>query len=201
MGLFTINAVSIAEKMSIVMLSMALLYFAYLFIGGGLTGDEMKRVVVIIVLFFFATVFWAAFEQAPTSLNLFARDYTDRTIGGWEMPTLWLQSFNSLFVIALAPVFAALWTSLGRRNRDLSSPAKFAFGFCDGPPRMFGTRMRFFEVFGPRCTVIAVDDIKTDNNFARAVHEWAEANGREVRILGRAAMIVKKQEIPQQEAA
>ena len=127
-GLFSINAVSIAEKMSIVMLSLALLYFAYLFIGGGLTGDEMKRVAVIIVLFFFATVFWAAFEQAPTSLNLFARDYTDRTIGGWEMPTLWLQSFNSFFVIALAPVFAALWTTLGARGRDFSSPAKFAFG-------------------------------------------------------------------------
>jgi POT family proton-dependent oligopeptide transporter len=127
-GMFTINAVSIAEKMSMVMLGLALLYFAYLFIGGGLTKDEMKRVAVIIVLFFFATVFWAAFEQAPTSLNLFARDYTDRTIGGWEMPTLWLQSFNSFFVIALAPVFAALWTTLGRRNRDLSSPAKFSFG-------------------------------------------------------------------------
>ena len=127
-GMFTINAVSIAEKMSMVMLGLALAYFAYLFIGGGLTGDEMKRVAVIIVLFFFATVFWAAFEQAPTSLNLFARDYTDRTIGGWEMPTLWLQSFNSFFVIALAPVFAALWTTLGRRNRDFSSPAKFSFG-------------------------------------------------------------------------
>jgi POT family proton-dependent oligopeptide transporter len=126
--MFNINAVSIAERMSIVMLTLALLYFAYLFIGGGLTGHEMKRVAVIIVLFFFATVFWAAFEQAPTSLNLFARDYTDRTIGGWEMPTLWLQSFNSLFVIALAPVFAALWTTLGSRGRDLSSPAKFAFG-------------------------------------------------------------------------
>jgi POT family proton-dependent oligopeptide transporter len=127
-GLLTINPVSIAERMSVVMLGLALLYFAYLFVGGGLTGDEKKRVAVIVVLFLFATVFWAAFEQAPTSLNLFARDYTDRTIGGWEMPTLWLQSFNSFFVIALAPVFAALWTSLGRRNRDLSSPGKFSFG-------------------------------------------------------------------------
>jgi POT family proton-dependent oligopeptide transporter len=127
-GMFTIDAVSIAEKMSMIMLGLALAYFAYVFIAGGLTKDEMKRVAVIIVLFFFATVFWAAFEQAPTSLNLFARDYTDRVVLGWEMPTLWLQSFNSLFVIALAPVFAAIWTSLGKRNRDFSSPAKFAFG-------------------------------------------------------------------------
>ena len=127
-GLFAINAVWVAERMSMVMLTLALLYFAYLFFAGGLTGDEKKRTAVIVVLFFFATIFWAAFEQAPTSLNLFARDYTDRMIGGWEMPTLWLQSFNSFFVIAMAPVFAALWTTLGNRNRDFSSPAKFSFG-------------------------------------------------------------------------
>lgn len=81
-------------------------------------------------------------------------------------------------------------------------PNKFAFGFCDGPPRMWGTRMRFFEVFGERCTVIVVDDIKTDNNFALKVHTWAEANGRTVQILGRTAFI-QKAEFPalQQEAA
>lgn len=84
----------------------------------------------------------------------------------------------------------------------LGLPHKFAFGFCDGPPRMWGTRMRFFEVFGERCTVIAVDDIKTDNNFALKVHAWAEANGRTVQILGRAAFI-QRAESPalQQEAA
>ena len=158
-GLFTINAVSVAEKMSIVMLSLALLYFAYLFIGGGLTGDEMKRVAVIIVLFFFATVFWAAFEQAPTSLNLFARDYTDRNIGGWEMPTLWLQSFNSFFVIALAPVFAALWTSLGERNRDFSSPAKFAFGL-------------FFAGLGFLLMVPAAQHIVDGNGAVRVAMWW-----------------------------
>jgi hypothetical protein len=67
----------------------------------------------------------------------------------------------------------------------------FAFGFCDGPPRIYGMRMKFFEVFGPRCSVILVDDIKTDNGFAGQVREWAAANDREVRILGRAALITK----------
>jgi len=80
------------------------------------------------VLFIFATIFWSAFEQAPTSLNLFARDFTNRMVFGWEVPTLWLQSVNSLFVILLAPVFAAVWVALGRRGKDPSSPAKFAFG-------------------------------------------------------------------------
>jgi len=127
-GVVHINPVSLAEKMSLIMLALALLYFIYLFIGGGLTTDEKKRVAVIILLFFFATIFWAAFEQAPTSLNLFARDYTNRVVFGWEMPTLWLQAANSVFVIALAPVFAVVWVALGRRGKDPSSVAKFAWG-------------------------------------------------------------------------
>jgi POT family proton-dependent oligopeptide transporter len=127
-GLFSIDPVAVAERMTIVILSTALCYFAYLFFLARLTGDDKKRVGVIVVLFLFATVFWAAFEQAPTSLNLFARDYTDRVIFGWEMPTLWLQSVNSVFVIAFAPIFAAVWIALGNRGRDLSSPAKFSAG-------------------------------------------------------------------------
>ena len=129
-GIVPFNAVWVASRTSYVMLALALLYFAYLFFLGGLTGDEKKRVVVIIVLFFFSIVFWAAFEQAPTSLNLFAADYTDRRIGGWEMPILWLQAANSFFVIALAPVFAAIWMALGRRGRDPSHPAKFSFALA-----------------------------------------------------------------------
>jgi len=127
-GVIHINPVSLAEKMSLIMLALALVYFVYLFVGGGLTTEEKKRVVVIILLFFFATIFWAAFEQAPTSLNLFARDYTNRVVFGWEMPTLWLQAANSVFVIALAPVFAWVWIALGRRGKDPSSVAKFAWG-------------------------------------------------------------------------
>jgi proton-dependent oligopeptide transporter, POT family len=127
-GIIQVNAVWLAQRMSFVMLAMALAYFAYLFTLAGLSSDEKKRVGVVIVLFAFSTIFWSAFEQAPTSLNLFARDYTNRVVFGWEMPTLWLQSANSVFVIALAPVFAALWVSLGRRGRDLSSPGKFAIG-------------------------------------------------------------------------
>ena len=75
-----------------------------------------------------AVVFWAAFEQAPTSLNLFAKDFTDRNIFGWEMPTLWLQSVNSVFIVTLAPVMAWVWVTLGKRQLDPSSPAKFAGG-------------------------------------------------------------------------
>src|SRR5437868_4827447 len=127
-GLIHINAVSLAQKMTYVIVGSALLYFIYLFVAGGLTTEEKKRVVVIILLFVFAAIFWSAFEQAPTSLNLFARDFTNRVVFGWEMPTLWLQAANSVFVIVLAPVFAAVWIALGKRSRDPSSVAKFAWG-------------------------------------------------------------------------
>ena len=127
-GVIHIDPVSTAKKMSVIIVALALGYFIYLFVGGGLNSEEKKRVVVIILLFFFAAIFWSAFEQAPTSLNLFARDYTDRVVFGWEMPTLWLQAANSVFVIALAPVFAIVWVALGRRNKNPSSMGKFAWG-------------------------------------------------------------------------
>jgi proton-dependent oligopeptide transporter, POT family len=129
-GIITVNPVAVAERMSVTMATLGLLYFGYLFLLAGLTSDEKKRMAVIFALCLFSIVFWAAFEQAPTSLNLFARDFTDRTIFGWEMPTLWLQSANSFFVITLAPVFGVIWVALANRGIDLSSPAKFAFALA-----------------------------------------------------------------------
>lgn len=70
-------------------------------------------------------------------------------------------------------------------------PRKFALGFCDGPPRLYGTRMRFFDALGPRCSAIVVDDLNTDHAFASAVHQWAAQHGRTVTMFGRAAMLLK----------
>lgn len=86
-----------------------------------------------------------------------------------------------------APLTDELWYDV----ESLNLPNKFSLGFCDGPPRLCGSRMRFFEVFGHRCTAIAVDDITGDNNFAAAVQDWAAANGRDFQILGRAALLTK----------
>ena len=80
----------------------------------------------ILILFFAAQIFWALFEQAGSSVQLFADRLTDNSILGWTFPSAWWQSVNSVFVILLAPVFAWLWFRLGTRSP--SSPTKFALG-------------------------------------------------------------------------
>lgn len=127
-GILTINAPVVGTYLAYVLVGIATAYFLYLFIFGGLSGDEMRRVLVIAVLFIFAAIFWSAFEQTPTALNLFARDFTERTFGTFVVPATWFQSINSLFIIIFAPVVAAFWTFLGNRKIELSSPVKFAIG-------------------------------------------------------------------------
>lgn len=124
-GLYSFDPVAIAEYSTNTIIGLALAYFGYLFLFGGLDADERKRIAVIALLFVGAAAFWAAFEQAPTSLNLFARDFTDRNVFGFEIPATWMQSVNSFFVVTLAPVFAALWIALDKRGISPSSPAKF----------------------------------------------------------------------------
>ena len=127
-GIVRIDPRAVAGAMRNVILAAALLYFVYLFLFAGLDGDERRRIAVVLVLFVFAVVFWSAFEQQPTSLNLFARDFTDRRLLGWEVPTSWFQAAESTAVVLFAPLLAALWAGLARRGRDLSSPTKFALG-------------------------------------------------------------------------
>ena len=128
MGVISIDAQVVGTYLTYVLIAIAVLFFAYIFIFGGLDSDEMKRVGVIALLFVAAAIFWSAFEQAPTSLNLFAKDFTERNIGGWEIPATWFQSVNAMFIIILAPVFAGLWEKLGAKGKDPSSPFKFSFG-------------------------------------------------------------------------
>jgi len=91
-----------------------------------LTGDEKHRLIVIGILFVFSTLFWMAFEQAGSSLNLFAKSLTRNTIFGWAYPSSWLQSAGPIMVIIFAPIFSWLWLKL--QGRHPSSPAKFAYG-------------------------------------------------------------------------
>lgn len=103
-------------------------YFLYLFAFAGLDAAERRRLLVVLVLFVAASVFWSGFEQAGSSLNLFAERYTDRRLGSFEIPASWFQSLNSIFIIVFAPVLSALWLALARRERDPSALAKFVLG-------------------------------------------------------------------------
>jgi POT family proton-dependent oligopeptide transporter len=125
-GAIQASAEHLADGAGVIILATAIVYFGYQILGGGLAGDEKKRMGAISVLFLFAAIFWSGFEQAATSLNLFARDLTDRVVFGWEMPVSFLQAVNPFFIVAFAPVFALVWQRMGKRNP--SSPTKFGLG-------------------------------------------------------------------------
>jgi POT family proton-dependent oligopeptide transporter len=127
-GVLPINPVIAAERTGIVIALIAAAYFLYLFIAGDLSAGERKQLLALLILIIASAVFWAGFEQAGSSLNLFAARYTDRMVRGFEIPAGWFQSLNSWFVLLLAPAYASLWVGLARRNRNISTPVKFAIG-------------------------------------------------------------------------
>lgn len=101
-----------------------------------LTRDERHRILAIVVITLFVVFFWLAFEQAGSSLNLFAAHRTDRTVEGWlsrflpggRIPAAWFLAVNPFFILLLAPIVAALWRRLGPRAP--STPAKMALGLA-----------------------------------------------------------------------
>ncbi len=126
-GLITANPAPMAKSAAYVLVGMALAYFVYLLGFAGLDGVERRRIGVVAVMFVGCALFWSGFEQAGSSMNLFAQRHVDRMIGGFEIPAGWFQSVQPAFVILLAPLFSALWVGLARRNLDVAAPLKFAF--------------------------------------------------------------------------
>jgi POT family proton-dependent oligopeptide transporter len=92
----------------------------------GFTPQEWSRVAAIVIFFVFASLFWGAYEQAGSTLNLFADRYSTLAILGYTFPSSWLQSVQPVCVVLFAPIFAWLWRRLG--EHEPSSPAKFAYG-------------------------------------------------------------------------
>src|SRR6185503_19648013 len=91
-----------------------------------LNGQELRRVLVIFILFVFSILFWMTYEQAGSSLTLFADRLTETTILGWTYPSSWFQSVPAIFVIIFAPIIGAVWQKLA--DRQPSSPGKFTIG-------------------------------------------------------------------------
>jgi proton-dependent oligopeptide transporter, POT family len=130
LGWIPLEANTLAQAVSVLMVGMAVLYFAYLLFGAGLSLEERKRALVLVVLFLGSVLFWTGYEQAGSSLNLFAERYTDRAVELFHfiIPTEWFQSLNPAFIIIFAPALAWGWLALARRNLNPSAPAKFAIG-------------------------------------------------------------------------
>ena len=127
-GLISVEPRAFAENFAYFLTGVAGLYFIYLFVFAGLNSDERKNLLLLFVLFIGAAAFWSGFDQSASSLSIFARDYTNLTIGSFAMPIGWLQFANPILVVTFAPIFAGMWAYLGRVNMNPSLPLKFAIG-------------------------------------------------------------------------
>jgi POT family proton-dependent oligopeptide transporter len=126
MGAISLTILGFAQATGAIVVVVAIIYFASIIAFGCRDSVERQRVFVIFLLFLGAAMFWSGFEQAGSSMNIYARDLTDRVFFGWEVPTTWLQSVNPVFIILLAPVIGMLWVRLGARNPSI--PLKFGMG-------------------------------------------------------------------------
>jgi POT family proton-dependent oligopeptide transporter len=108
------------------LLVITVVFFGRLFLDRRWTAEERRRLWLIGVFFVAAALFWSVFEQAGSTLNLFADRSTRNEIFGYTFPSSWWQSFNPLAIIVFGPVFAWLWIRLGRRQPE--TPTKFALG-------------------------------------------------------------------------
>ncbi len=102
----------------------------FILTDASLTKVETQRILVLYIVAFFVIFFWAAFEQAGSSLTFIADNQTDTRIFGWKMPPSMVQNFNGFFVIIFALPFSAFWLWLQRRNMEPISPAKQALGLA-----------------------------------------------------------------------
>jgi POT family proton-dependent oligopeptide transporter len=127
-GVLHVAPVALQGISTRLIIAIAIAYFAYLLFGAGLSRLERRRVLALVVLFAASVLFWAAYEQTGSSMNLFAQRYTDRRLLGWEVPASWFQALNPMFIVVFGPVFSVLWVRLARRHLNPSTPLKFILG-------------------------------------------------------------------------
>jgi POT family proton-dependent oligopeptide transporter len=125
-GTISVSAEQVTDGYRYVLLAVVLGFFSWLFMAGDWTREERGRLWVITVMFVAAALFWSVFEQAGSTLNLFADRSTNNTLFGYAFPSSWFQSLNALFIVLFAPVFAWLWIKMG--DRAPAAPTKFSFG-------------------------------------------------------------------------
>lgn len=127
-GIIVPDPVTIAGISAYVIGASTLLYFAFLLFFTRLERMERNGVIAISVFFLASVVFYMGYEQAGSSLNLFALRYTDMTLGNFEMPASWLQSVPAVSVLIFTPFFAWLWVKLSKRSLNPATPIKMSMG-------------------------------------------------------------------------
>lgn len=127
-GTLVFDPVKLAEKVAVVFTAVFVIYFASIYFLGKLDDREKRGMLALLLVCVASACFWSGFEQAGSTLNLFAQDYTDRMIGSFEIPTGWFGSANALFIVLLTPFFAALWINLGKRMVTPAYGIKCAIG-------------------------------------------------------------------------
>ncbi|HEY3838369.1 MAG TPA: peptide MFS transporter [Bryobacteraceae bacterium] len=125
-GVIHITPDNLSDAVGLFLTVLTLLVFGWLLKGANWTSAERGKLAAIIVFFIASALFWSAFEQAGSTLSLFAQRNTRLSIFGWDFPASWFQSLNSIFLVIMAPVFAAMWIKMGKR--EPSTTTKFAWG-------------------------------------------------------------------------
>ncbi|GEC06769.1 MFS transporter [Streptomyces spinoverrucosus] len=116
----------IVNVLAVLGIVVPIVYFVTMYRNPALAKEDKPKIQAFAWFFATAVLFWMIYDQSGSLLTIFADGKTDRMIGGWEFPASWYQSVNPAMVIVLAPIFAALWVKLARRNREPSTPMKFA---------------------------------------------------------------------------
>lgn len=127
---FSLGASSFNDYISAAIYALSVALPVFIITDRGLTYVEKCRIGVIYIIAVFVIFFWSAFEQAGSSLTIFAEYQCDRTLFDFEVPTTWFQSINPIVVVCFAPVMATLWEFLNKHNAEPFSPAKQALGLA-----------------------------------------------------------------------
>lgn len=137
-GIFLLIAVwrmipdNLATIITYVGFAVGIIALGYVVVQGTSGPDEWTRMIVILVLAFFNVAFWAGFEQAGGTMNLFAAENTNRMLGNWEIPATWFQNINPMAILIFAPIFSVMWLKLDKIKLNPRTPLKFALGLFLG---------------------------------------------------------------------
>ncbi len=167
-GIIPVTARQIADAAGYLLLGLTLAFFGWVFMAGGWTKVERNHLIVIAVLFSGYAIFSSVFEQAGSTLSLFADRSTQNAVAGYEFPSTWWQSANPIFVISFAPVFAWLWIRLAKRGVEPGAPFKFALA-------LIGVGLGFLILVPPALSTAQGGLVGPEWLFMTyLIHTWAE---------------------------